>query len=456
MKNVKLWLILSVCIFIILPLILIFPVKLEGEKPSVSLDLKFPSIGASKEISVSVSDTRSGIRRVWIGLLKGDREYLLLEKDFPSKGLLGGKKVTEESFKISVDPKKSGILDGKAVLFIIARDYSWRGWWNGNKTLIEKEVMIDTKRPGIDVLNNVLNISQGGSGVVIYKLSEPCASNGVHVGENFFPGYSAKDVIGSKEANIFMSLIALDYKQGPETDIFVKATDHAGNITSAGFRYYVKGKKFREDSINISDKFLNWKMPEFESHIQDSQSSRVEQFLMINDKLRKSNYQTFAELGRKSDNILYWKGSFLRFPGKRMAGFADHRKYKYNGKTIDRQVHMGIDIASVSKAEVPASNNGKVVLAKYLGIYGKSVMIDHGFGLFTTYSHLSRINVKEGQIVSRGEIVGNTGLTGLAGGDHLHFGVLVSNIFVNPIEWWDSHWIKDNVSDKINEIKSLR
>ena len=83
------------------------------------------------------------------------------------------------------------------------------------------------------------------------------------------------------------------------------------------------------------------------------------------------------------------------------------------------------------------------------------MVIDHGFGLFSTYSHLSAFDVKQGQVISKGEAIGRTGSTGLAGGDHLHFGIIVHNTFVNPVEWWDANWIKNNISTKIETIKSL-
>jgi murein DD-endopeptidase MepM/ murein hydrolase activator NlpD len=136
------------------------------------------------------------------------------------------------------------------------------------------------------------------------------------------------------------------------------------------------------------------------------------------------------------------------------ARFADHRTYFYKKTEIDRQVHLGIDLASLANSPVPAANSGMVVFAEPLGIYGRTVIIDHGFGLFSMYSHLSFIAVKAGDQVSSGDILGRTGSTGLAGGDHLHFSMLINDTFVNPVEWWDIKWIENNVLSKIEQVKS--
>jgi murein DD-endopeptidase MepM/ murein hydrolase activator NlpD len=108
-----------------------------------------------------------------------------------------------------------------------------------------------------------------------------------------------------------------------------------------------------------------------------------------------------------------------------------------------------VDLASLERATVPAANTGKVAFAGFFGIYGNAVIIDHGLGLQTLYSHLSQIDVKEGQDVKKGDPIGKTGATGLAGGDHLHFGVLVFGHPTSPIEWWDQHWIDDNILSKL-------
>ena len=451
-KIIKSRFVLLVCIIVLLPVAWIMVGKLEGKKPSILIESPSQYIGKTQTLSVTVSDAQSGVRKIWIGLVKDGKETVLFQKHLPSAGIIGGGEKNEVSFNIKIEPENLGITDGKAILRMVAKDYSWRSWFNGNTTYLEKDVIIDTKPPGMDILSRIHNISQGGTGLVIYKLSEPCLNSGVAVGENFFPGYAGY----FKDKNLFMAFFALNYKQGPGTNIFVKATDFAGNNTRAGFPYYIKKRSFKKVVIKISDSFLNWKMPEFNIDVSpDSEKPMIDKFLKINREIRDSNERQLLEIVSETDNQLYWSGAFLRLPNSaRKANFADHRNYTYKDHTIDEQVHLGIDLASVAQSPVMASNNGKVVFTGYLGIYGKTVVIDHGFGLFSTYSHLSAIDVKKGQVISQGDVIGRTGSTGLAGGDHLHFGIIVHNTFVNPVEWWDAAWIKNNISTKIETIKS--
>ena len=447
-KISKQRLIILLSIILAIPVAWILIIRLEGGKPLIKLELLSEAIGASQELSISVTDIKSGLRRVWIGLLQNGRETVLLEKDFPAKGLIVGGSKYEESFKVKIDPEKRGIKDGEAILRIVTSDFSWRQWFKGNRTYLEKNIIIDTKPPEIDIISRFHNISQGGACLIIYKLSEQCHRSGVYVEENFFPGHSGH----FQDKNILMAFFALNHKQDPGTKIFVKAIDRAGNTSKAGFNYNIKRKVFKKDIINISDRFLNWKMPEFDIYIpQDPKLTIKDKFLKVNQDIRKDSSNKVIEITENTDKVLYWSGVFLRLPkSANEAGFADNRTYKYKNKIIDRQVHLGIDLASIAHSPVPAANKGKVVFAGSIGIYGKTIIIDHGFGLHSMYAHLSSYNVKEKQIVSKGEIIGHTGITGLAGGDHLHFSMLIHNTFVNPIEWWDKAWIKNNISSKID------
>ena len=437
---------------IFLPVLWLLLIRFEGQKPEIIFDLTSPYIGKFNEFSISLEDKKSGLRKIWVALIKDGKEVVLSEDEFPSAGLFSGGKVKSKSLDLKFEPERLKISDGNATLRLAVWDYSWRGWWKGNQTYVEKNLIIDTLPPEIEVISRAHNLTQGGTGLFIYRTSENCRLSGIQVGDSFFPGHAGY----YSDPQIRLAFVGLSYQQGPKTRILLKAVDEAGNTAQTGVRHHIRKKTFRNDDIQISDRFLNWKIPEFENTLRtESTGSLVDKFIHINREIRKANFQQITELTKKTATAKLWDGTFLRMPGSaNQAGFADHRVYKYKGKIIDRQVHLGLDLASVTHAPVPAANSGVVIFSEPLGIYGKTVLIDHGFGLFSMYAHLNRSDVKPGQQVSRGETIGRTGSTGLAGGDHLHFSILIHNTFVNPIEWWDPAWIKNNVLSKIEAVPS--
>jgi murein DD-endopeptidase MepM/ murein hydrolase activator NlpD len=174
----------------------------------------------------------------------------------------------------------------------------------------------------------------------------------------------------------------------------------------------------------------------------------------INGNLRKQNHATIAELAKASPGEFLWNGAFVQLSNSQVESFfADRRTYVYKGKKIDVQDHVGFDLSVTKHYPIEASNDGKVVLADYFGIYGNTVIIDHGAGLVTLYGHLSSIDVKPGQMVKKKDVVGKSGETGLAGGDHLHFGMFLPRRSSRSREWWDAKWIKDHVLDRMTENK---
>jgi murein DD-endopeptidase MepM/ murein hydrolase activator NlpD len=454
--NLKLWFIGIMCLAVILSVTGFLVVRLEGRPPTLELDLVSPYIGKSRELNLSISDSQSGLRSLWVGLLKDGKEVVLQDADFQSAGFLGGGGLKETTIKLAIAPPKLGFSDGEAILRMVVHDYSWRDWWQGNKTYLEKTVVIDTQPPEIEVLSRAHNINQGGAGLVIFRTSENCSQIGVQVGDTFFPGHGG----AFADPLVYLTYIALGYQQSRDTDIRVRAVDPAGNSAESGFYHHIRRKTFRKDKINISDGFLKRKIPEFSSQISPGTSkSPIDKFLEINRDLRRANYQQIAAACRTPDSKMYWQGSFLRLPkSATRARFADHRTYFYQGKQIDQQVHLGVDLASVAHSPVPAGNAGVVALATTsgeLGIYGKTVILDHGYGLFSMYAHLSHIDVNAGDRVAKGDTLGRTGSTGMAGGDHLHFSMLINDTFVNPVEWWDIKWIQNNVTSKIEWAQSL-
>ena len=447
----KAWILGPVVLLFLVPLTILLVKRMEGHAPTAILEMASAALGAEGSLTLKVADPQNGIREIQVGLFKDGKETVLLDKHFPVGNIWMGGIFREETLSVPVEPRAHGITDGKAMLRITVRDYSWRRWGAGNQNYQERDVVIDTVPPSIDVLSGPLYITQGGSGVAVYKLSEDCKNSGVQVGDVFYPGYHGE----FKDARVYMAFLALGFDQGGSTPLAVTATDFAGNEGRIGLQAHINARKFKHDQISITDGFLNWKMPEFVAQVPNAPAdSMIDIFLQVNRELRRQNYEELIQYTAHPDTQLHWKGDFLRLPGAaNRAGYADHRKYVYKGKVVDEQDHMGVDLASVQNSPVPAANSGKVVMVDSVGIYGNTVMIDHGFGLFSMYSHLSATNVSKGETVAKGDIIGKTGRTGLAGGDHLHYGMFVNQTFVNPIEWWDAHWIEDNILSKIKSVQ---
>jgi murein DD-endopeptidase MepM/ murein hydrolase activator NlpD len=446
-KSYRPAILIILIVLVLAPTLWILFTRMEGQAPVVNLSLDKAALGRSQTLTLTISDEKSGIRRVWIGVLKDGKEVDILKKSYPSAGFFTGGISLTDTIDVPIEPAELGLTDGKAILRLAVWDYSWRKWGKGNQAYLEKEVVIDTQPPKIDIYTTVHNLNQGGAGLIIYRLSETCRDSGVSVGDDFYPGQTG--VVDDK--NVYLCFFALNPEQGPGTQLVLKAVDEAGNTSEVGFNHHINARKFKHDTIAISDQFINWKMPEFSADFPDiTSASAVDQFLMVNRKLRQRNRARIHEITRRSDAQIHWKGPFLRLPNAaNRAGFADHRTYKYKGKEIDRQMHLGIDLASVAHSAVPAANDGRVAFAERLGIYGNAVVIDHGFGLFSLYGHLSNIDVTVDQMVAKGDIIGKTGRSGLAGGDHLHFAMLVHGTYVNPLEWWDASWIENKITSKL-------
>jgi murein DD-endopeptidase MepM/ murein hydrolase activator NlpD len=310
---------------------------------------------------------------------------------------------------------------------------------------------VDTVPPAIRVMSRLHYINEGGTGLIVYQTSSDAVKSGVFVNDLFFKGFPV-DKESKEGLHVAYFAIPVDIKPNPE--VYVWARDRAGNLSRAGFYHRIRRKRFRTVKVNITDRFLKKILPFFSYYDFKPGESDIGKFLQINGDLRKKNGQTLYDLQKKTAPEKLWDGVWLRQKNAAsMAGFGEHRVYYYKGKVVDKQTHLGQDLASLANSDVSAVNNGRVVFAGRLGIYGLTVVLDHGQGLTSVYSHLSKINVTLNQDVAKGAVVGVTGQTGLAGGDHLHLSVMVGGVFVNPIEWWDSHWIRDNITRKLAIIK---
>lgn len=407
-------------------------------KPQINIHQDVGVIGRQSVIEVTFSDRGSSLRDTWITISQGDKTYTLYSAHYPKKD------TRDKTISVTVDPLVMQMQDGPATLNIKAVDYSLFK----NQTLLSKPLTIDLLPPQIYLLNPQNIINPGGTCVTVYHTSKPVVMSGIQVDDLHFPAYLT--TISGKTFYISYFSLPIEASQGT-TRIKVVARDQAGNESALALPHLIKNRKSRADKITLSNQFLQQKMPEFQmADVNLRGKTPVETFIHVNSVMRQDNSKTIQSLTRKSEARQLWTDTFLRLKNAApMALFGERRIWLYDGKTIGESLHEGVDLASLEHAPIEAANHGIVVFAGPLGIYGNTVIIDHGFGLFTLYGHLSMINMKAGQAVRKEEIIGNSGMTGLAGGDHLHFSILVGGQFVNPLEWWDPHWIADNVTSKI-------
>jgi len=248
-----------------------------------------------------------------------------------------------------------------------------------------------------------------------------------------------------------LALFAYAWDLDPSTPARIVARDDTGNQSLANFTYRVFPKKFHTDTINLDDAYIQRVIMPIMSETTslNDQGSPLKDFLEVNGHLRQVDSERLVELSRQTARTFLWNQSFIRLPSKTEAFFADYRTYTYGGQVVDRQTHLGFDLAGLEHMPVLAANDGKVVMAEFFGIFGNAVVIDHGCGLQTLYGHMSHLEVRPGDSVKRGQEIGRSGSTGLAGGDHLHFTVLVDGLPVSPTEWWDPHWIHDRIQAKL-------
>jgi murein DD-endopeptidase MepM/ murein hydrolase activator NlpD len=150
-------------------------------------------------------------------------------------------------------------------------------------------------------------------------------------------------------------------------------------------------------------------------------------------KPRPGEADAVKAFNQTASDVRYWDESFTRpVPGCVNSPFGLERYH--NGKPAGRH-HLGVDMRGVLGTPVKAPAPGVVRLARKLQLQGGTVGIDHGQGAVTSYYHLSRLAVREGQIVKRGQIIAYVGATGFATGPHLHWNFIVNGVQVDPLEW---------------------
>jgi murein DD-endopeptidase MepM/ murein hydrolase activator NlpD len=418
------------------------PAKLIGQNGDLEVVLETPG-GTLKKLDVVLEQDGANVP---LFTLPGD-EATKIAQESPTRVRL-----TRSIGKRALPALKQG----KAKVTVTATRPVLFGYREATSSA-SRDIEVRLTPPRVGVVSTHHFINHGGTEVVLYRVQPAEAQSGVRVGDVVYPGFPASGAgIPGADPTLRVAFFALLWDQDLNAPISVFARDEAGNESKASFDYRVFPKPFRKSRIEIDDKFLGKVVPGILDNTPnlkvDDPSNLLASFLTINRELRKQNGATIAALAGKTAPEILWKGPFKQLQNSAVESlFADQRTYVYKGKEVDQQVHLGFDLASTAAAPVHASNAGRVLLAEFLGIYGNCVILDHGMGLQSLYAHLSTIDVKVGDMVTQGQTLGRSGSTGLAGGDHLHFTMLLGGHAITPVDWWSAQWLEDRVLRKFRE-----
>jgi murein DD-endopeptidase MepM/ murein hydrolase activator NlpD len=428
-----------------------------GRSPGPSIDIDGPAaIGQTGEIAVSVVAPSAALKRFEVVLVQGTTTVpvFTLTRDNAAELKVAGDRVSisRPSGKKVIPELKAGsaeirVTAVRPVLFGLREAAA----------SATRSVEVRLRPPQIAVVSSFHYVNHGGSEAVVYRVTPPDALSGVRVGNYEYPGFPAAGAgIANGDSGLRVAFFAVLWDQDVNTPIRVYARDSIGNESSGSFDYRVFPKQFRSSRIELEDSFLARVVPPILQNSPELQvddpSNLLASYLKINRDLRRMNNETIVKLAAQTSPEILWRGPFKQLLNTAVeAGFADQRTYVYKGQEVDRQTHLGFDLASTIAAPVRAANRGRVLHAGWLGIYGNCVILDHGMGLMSLYAHLSSIGVQVGDIVDMNQDLGRSGSTGLAGGDHLHFTMLLAGNAVTPIDWWSAQWIQDRVMRKLSD-----
>jgi murein DD-endopeptidase MepM/ murein hydrolase activator NlpD len=413
--------------------------------PEITLAKPLTRIGTHSTVRLNVDGARHGIGALRVTIVQSGTEHLILGETYPHP-----KPHVSVEWTPS-DEKRFELAEGPGHLHVEAAAPSFLKF-KGRTASLDQDFTAVLKPPRLELLTSQHRVSQGGCELLAYRVDPADVESGVVVGDHFFRGYP---VPGATSPAIQFAIFAFPYDLPPHSPIRLRARDSASNETLTNVTAKVVPKAPRKRKIELKDDFLNRVDAEILSHTPSvvDTGDALKNFLQINGTLRRANNDFLGGLAARSRPEFLWTDSFQQLGNSEVeAHFADHRVYSYGGQDVDQQDHLGYDLATTEHAPVSASNDGVVLFADFLGIYGNTIVLDHGYGLMSLYGHLSSIDVAVGGAVKRGDVIGHSGSTGLAGGDHLHFSMILQGVQVDPKEWWDPHWIRDRLTSKLDQF----
>lgn len=421
--------------FLVVVLLLVVFVLMRSATPVLDLPASVTMLGQATSISFQVHDPR-GVRSAAAFVGQNGARYPVWEMKQASKA-------ADTNYTFTAGAQATPALKSGAATLILEA--------TSNDLLhksahLERKVNVVTQPPSVSVDAEQHYLYLGMADLVTFNVSGTWTAAGVRVGDETFRAWPMP---GGKPG--LFSLFAFAWNMPSATVPLVYATNGAGNDATGSMVFQFPKKEqphYTTHDLQISVAFMQKVVNELDPK---GSGDMVARFVKINTDMRKADNKTLSDLRFKSADHFLWSQTFTRQShAQAEATFADVRNYIYQGKKIDQQVHLGYDLAVTQHVGVESSNDGRIVYAAPLGIYGNCIVVDHGYGLQTIYGHLSEIHVHEGDVVKRGEVMGLSGQTGMAGGDHIHFAMQLDGVQIDPKEWWDPHWIQDHIARRVD------
>ena len=429
----------------------------RGAGPGLTMEWPTTAIGESGELVLLIEAPEGRLTTLDVVLTQGENRIPVFTLAEGGSAAIAPDGENRVRFTHLIGRKHfPQLVEGPAVVQVTAGQPTFMGLQQTTTTLTRR-VAVRLTPPRVTILSTHHYINHGGSELVVYRAFPADVPSGVRVGDREFRGFAASGAgVTGADSSLHVAFFALSWDQEVNTPISVFARDEAGNEAVADLEHRVFPKAFRRSRIGVDDAFFAKVVPAI---LQNTPDFKVENptdllasYLRINRDLRRENDARIAALAMESAPRVLWRGPFKQLLNSAVeAGFADRRTYVYQGDSVDFQTHLGFDLASTSAAPVLAANSGTVVHAGYLGIYGNCVILDHGMGLQSLYAHLSSIGVQRGDSIQMNQELGRSGTTGLAGGDHLHFTMLLGGRAVTPIDWWSAQWVEDRITRKLRD-----
>jgi len=411
-----------------------------SKQPAVRIDPPVTAIGTGTPVRLTLT-APNGVRVISAAIEQNGAKYPVYSKVYPTRRLVfRGQRTVDHVLFVAGKDKAKELKDGKARITVAVQSNDFLG----RTASISNDVDVILTPPRVSVDGFQHYINQGGAELVTFNAGGNWNEAGIRVGKYTFRSFPMP---GANSENARFALFAYpwDLLAGVEPQVYVR--NGTGAEAHGHFWFKLFPKKFRSDEIKLTDQVMNRLVDQI---TPNSTGDLLERFLKINGEMRKANNQTLADLRLKTAPQVLWSGPFVQLSNSKVEShFADVRTYSYQGKKVDKQVHLGFDLAVNQHTPVLAANSGQVIWAADLGIYGNCVVIDHGYSLQSIYGHLADFAVKAGDTVKKGQEIGKSDSTGLALGDHLHFSMQIDGVQVNPVEWWDEHWIKDRIVSKL-------